>query len=234
MPENAAPMLSHAEAKRYYDRFGKKQDSQEFYEGKAVKALCDRADLEHATSVIEIGCGTGKLAAELLSDRLPDSARYLGLDVSSTMVELARARTAPFGERARIVQVDGSLPLPAADASADRFLATYVFDLLSEEEIAAMLSEAHRVLAPGGLLCVAGITPGPGGFSRFVSGVWTRIQHWRPMLVGGCRPLRLHEHLPEGQWRIVSCETVTAWGVASEVLVAATTGPDRRGDTIRE
>lgn len=220
MPETSENMLSSEEAKRYYDRFGKKQDSQEFYEGKAVRELCDRADLGHATSVLEIGCGTGKLAAELLGERLPREARYLGVDVSSTMVELARERTAPFGSRARIVQVDGSLPLPAKEGCADRFLATYVFDLLGDDDIAAMLAEAHRLLVPGGLLCVAGITPGPSGFSRFVSAVWTRIQHWRPMLVGGCRPLRLHEHLPEGEWAITACEIVTAWAVASEVLVA--------------
>ena len=38
------------------------------------------------------------------------------------------------------------------DRSFDRFISTYVLDLLSEENIDSLLSEAYRILRTGGLL----------------------------------------------------------------------------------
>ncbi|MCB9649147.1 MAG: class I SAM-dependent methyltransferase [Deltaproteobacteria bacterium] len=212
--------LTHAEAKRFYDHLGAKQDSQSFYEKAALERLLGHAELEHATHVLELGCGTGKLAVALLAERLPASARYLGLDLSSTMAELARRRTAPFGERAKIVQVDGRLPLPVDTGSVDRFIATYVFDLLAEDEINAMLAEAHRVLAPGGLLCLAGLTPGESGLGRVVSTTWTALHRLSPMLVGGCRPLTVGSTLSAKEWAVELRTPVRAFGITSEVLVA--------------
>ena len=78
----------------------------------AVARLRSHAELTEARRVVELGCGTGKLAADLLSSSLRTSARYTGFDVSATMVRLSRARTAVFGDRARIVQIDGSPALP--------------------------------------------------------------------------------------------------------------------------
>ena len=39
-----------------------------------------------------------------------------------------------------------------SDATFDRFISTYVLDLLSEENIDSLLSEAYRILRTGGLL----------------------------------------------------------------------------------
>ena len=52
--------------------------------------------------------GRGELAARLLHDHLPIDARYVGLDISSTMVSLAQGRLKPWSERARVDQSDGS------------------------------------------------------------------------------------------------------------------------------
>jgi hypothetical protein len=40
-------------------------------------------------------------------------------------------------------------------------------------------------------------------------------------LVGGCRPQRADRLLLEDRWRVDHRSVVTAWGVASEVLIAA-------------
>jgi trans-aconitate methyltransferase len=53
--------------------------------------------------VLEFGCGTGSLAATLLS-RLPIRSRYVGLDSSKTMVQLARKRLHRFAARAIVAQ----------------------------------------------------------------------------------------------------------------------------------
>jgi SAM-dependent methyltransferase len=188
--------LSHDEAHRFYDRFGARQDAQTCYERPALERLLPELRLAEAHALVEFGCGTGRLAAELLATQLSPECRYLSLDLSATMVGLARARVAPFGARAEVRQTDGAPRIDAPDGAFDRFLSCYVLDLLPEDEIRALLAEAHRVLAPGGLLGVAGLTRGEHGLSAVMSRVWTSIHQLRPALVGGCRPVAVAAQLP--------------------------------------
>jgi hypothetical protein len=50
---------------------------------------------------------------------------------------------------------------------------------------------------------------------------------WRraPDKLGGCRPLDLRALLPEEAWRVLHHETVSAFGLCSEVLVASPVTP---------
>ena len=214
------PTLTIPEAKKFYDRFGAKQDKQDFYEAPAVAALLAHGDFAHARSVFELGCGTGRLARKLLSDYLPSTSTYRGVDVSSTMAALATDRLSEFSERTVVSIYPGDTDLPAPSQSVDRFLATYVFDLLPEEAIRRMLGEARRILRPGGLLCLAGITPGTTVLSRVVMGLWSGVSKFAPTVVGGCRPLRVVEYVTAGGWQIKHHGVVVAYGIASEVLVA--------------
>jgi SAM-dependent methyltransferase len=204
----------------FYDRFGARQDRQGWYEEPALARLIAQGRFFAAGSVCEFGCGTGQLAARLLGGTLPAHARYLAVDASSTMVALARERLRPWAGRAEVRQSDGSLRVPGAVAPTERFLCTYVLDLLAEPDIAALLEEAARVLAPGGLLCVAGLTHGRGPLAGSVSRLWALLQRLHWPLVGGCRPLRVAPLLPPQRWRILHDESVAAWGITSEVLVA--------------
>jgi ubiquinone/menaquinone biosynthesis C-methylase UbiE len=215
-------VLTHGEAKAFYDHFGARQDWQRFYEDPAIDALLAAGAFGHASSVVELGCGTGRLAERLLRRHLPPTATYLGVDVSSTMVELSRTRLRPFRNRARVVETNGGFPLPAADGSCDRFLSTYVFDLLADEDIRAALADARRLLAPDGRICLASLTYGQTHISRFLCRVWMGLHALRPQWVGGCRPLRLEEHLGN-EWRIRDQRFVCALGVCSEVVVASIT-----------
>ena len=136
------------------------------------------------------------------------------------MVALASDRLAPWRHRATVTLVDGGAAMPAADGAADRFVANYVFDLLGPGEARAALAEAYRVLAPGGLLCTTGLTPGEHGLARFVSRAWTGVWARWPALVGGCRPIRLVDVLDPSDWVVGHQHTVVAWGIASEVVIA--------------
>jgi ubiquinone/menaquinone biosynthesis C-methylase UbiE len=213
------PVLSHDEARAFYDRFGARQDKQAFYEDAALDRLIAHSRFEEAHAVFEFGCGTGRLAERLLERHLPGGAEYTGIDVSPTMVSLATERLTHWP--ARILLGDGGMTVPAADGTFDRFVATYVLDLLSEVDGRALIAEAHRTLEPGGLLCVAGITHGRGALSAPIMALWGAIAGLAPRLVGGCRPQRADRLLLEESWRIDHHSVVTAWGVASEVLVAA-------------
>src|SRR5262249_37522516 len=150
--------LSHAAARAVYDRIGRWQDTQRFYEDFATADLLAHADLSRARSVLEFGSGTGRFAERLLREHLPPSARYRGIDVSPTMVALARIRLGPWRDRVTVEQTDGSPRIAAPDGAFDRFVSTFVLDLLSVDDIATLVGEAHRILSAEGLLCVAGLT----------------------------------------------------------------------------
>lgn len=214
------PVLSHEQARRVYDRIGARQDTQAFYEDRATEILVQHGRFETAHRVLEFGCGTGRFALRLLSHHLPGDARYRGLDLSPTMVRLAEERLAPFGSRAEVALTDGSPPVAEPAVSCDRFVSNYVLDLLSEDDIAAVVCEAHRILEPGGLLCVSSLSTGTGPFSRLMSRTWSRVHALRPALVGGCRPLDLLSWLPSELWRLRHHAKLTPFGVPSEVLVA--------------
>jgi ubiquinone/menaquinone biosynthesis C-methylase UbiE len=212
--------LSRQEARRVYDRIGGMQDSQAFYEDRATAELLRHAGFDTARRVFEFGCGTGRFALRLLSEHLPPTAAYRGVDLSPTMVGLARRRLEPFASRTEVALTDGEPPVGEEAGSYDRFVSSYVLDLLSEEDIAAVLREAHRILEPGGLLALSGLSTGSGPMSRVVAGVWSRIHALRPSLVGGCRPLELLGLLPEAEWRVRHHARVAPFAVPSEVVVA--------------
>ena len=212
--------LTRAQARAFYDRFGSKQDGQAFYEDAAVRDLLAHAEFERANAVFEFGCGTGRFAETLLTHHLPAAARYVGCDVSTTMVDLARERLTRFADRADVRLTDGAPRIEAPDAAFDRFVSNYVLDLLAPDDIACVLSEAHRVLTPGGRLCLVSLTHGTTWASRLVSWVWARVHRLRPQLVGGCRPLTLRPFLSDERWRIVHHRVVVAYAIPSEVVVA--------------
>ena len=150
--------FSRDDARRYYDRAGSFQDKQGFYEDVALDALVAHGGFAAARSVLEVGCGTGRFAQRLLEDHLSASARYVGIDISATMVGLAKGRLAGWSDRAEVRQTGGGFDYAALGGPFDRAVCTYVFDLLSPADIAAALAGIHAALAPGGLLCAAGLT----------------------------------------------------------------------------
>jgi ubiquinone/menaquinone biosynthesis C-methylase UbiE len=216
MPER---YLAPTAAARVYDRIGRFQDTQGFYERRAVVELIQRSRFEDARAVVEFGCGTGRLAEQLLARHLGPSAHYLGVDVSPRMVTLARERVRPWQKRAEILLTNGTLPLNEPDGSFDRFVACYVLDLFSPEQIAELLEEAARLLSPSGLLCLVSLTHGVSGKSALVTKTWTSIWRSYPQAVGGCRPIELLCFVGGDRWAIEQRLVVTSFAVPSEVLL---------------
>jgi SAM-dependent methyltransferase len=204
---------------RVYDRFGRLQDSQRFYEDGPVRLMVEQADLTHASAVFELGCGTGRVAQHLLKYVLPPDCTYVGVDVSPRMVDLSRERLRRWADRVTVSRVDGRLPLPADEGTVDRFLSTYVFDLLDPADAAATVQDAARIVVDGGLLALVSLAPADHGPRRWVSRAWTAVWDRWPGLVGGCRPLSLHG-LIGPEWWITGELTTARWGLTSTVLVA--------------
>src|SRR5438552_4334644 len=97
--------------------------------------------------VLEIGAGSGAMAAELLA-MFPDVTMCV-TDYDEAMVSVAAQRLSKFGGRAETRQADATA-LPFADGSFDAVLSWIMLHHTMAWEKA--LSEAARVLRPGGRL----------------------------------------------------------------------------------
>ena len=212
--------LTPTQAKKYYDNFGAKQDSQGFYEDKPIGIVEQEALFEQATNVFDFGFATGKRSSDLFKTKLSETCKYTGQDISDTMITLAQEKMEPWKDRPQVRLTDGSTTLPEPDNTFDRFFSTYVLDLLPEQETKNILNEAKRVLEPNGMLCLVGITSGKNIRSKIVSGGWKLIFKLRPSVVGGCRPIDLTKFVLEPDWKILFHKKVTAKMVASEILIA--------------
>ena len=103
------------------------------------------AKLGEWARILDAGCGTGYGTAELAG-----AASVTGTDIAAEAVEYARSRYG--GERVRFVR-SACETLPFGDAAFDLVVAFEVIEHLDRWE--DLLSEAKRVLKPGGVLLVS-------------------------------------------------------------------------------
>lgn len=109
--------------------------------------------------VLDLGAGTGLLAATLAT-ALPE-ATFVLLDEAPAMLERARERLAPLGDRVATVVADLRDPLPAGEF--DVIASALAIHHLADNGKADLYTRAAAALAPGGVFVnaeqVAGPTP---------------------------------------------------------------------------
>jgi ubiquinone/menaquinone biosynthesis C-methylase UbiE len=114
------------------------------------------ADVRPGDSVLDVGCGTGRLALEV-SRQVGTTGRVCGIDPGAEQIARARAKAAQ-----RHVPVDFQVgvieELPFPDATFDVVLSTLTMHHLPALLKRRGLVEITRVLKPGGRLVIADFT----------------------------------------------------------------------------
>jgi SAM-dependent methyltransferase len=111
----------------------------------AWEPLLRTARIGLGTRVLDVGCGSG----ELLEHLQEQGAVPSGVDPAPRMAELARARA--VGVDVRLGELE---QLPFDDGAFDAVLAVNAFQFAEDQD--AALAEAGRVLAPDGVVGLAG------------------------------------------------------------------------------
>jgi SAM-dependent methyltransferase len=117
--------------------------------GKALAGRLERFGLEPTDYLIDVGCGSGRLAFALAQSKYRDTLRYLGLDIVPAMLEFAATKCRQPAWRFELIS---DLTIPEEGGRADMVCFFSVFTHLMQEESFLYLGEARRVLRPGGLI----------------------------------------------------------------------------------
>jgi trans-aconitate 2-methyltransferase len=109
--------------------------------------VLDSIELRGDECALDLGCGSGRLTAEL-AGRLP-SGRVIAVDSSPSMIATAREALVPhFGERITLIESD--LLALEMDSVADLAFSTATFHWVLDH--ARLFRVIHRALKPGGRL----------------------------------------------------------------------------------
>jgi trans-aconitate 2-methyltransferase len=115
------------------------------------RVVLERLELAGDETVLDAGCGTGRVTEELLK-ALPDG-RVIALDASAPMIEQAKLRLAGAGERVSFLHVDlldlSPDVLPGTGA-VDAVFSTATFHWVTDHE--RLFANIRSVLRPGGQL----------------------------------------------------------------------------------
>ena len=142
------------------------------------------------SGVVDVACGTGKLAAALAAHVGP-GGRVVGVDLAPVMID--HARTLHPGVPGLSFEVGNALSLPYPDGEFDA--ATIAFGLRNLADFEAGFRELGRVVRPGGwVVCLELSVPRPAWWGRTYHAAFRRFAP----LVGALlfRRRSAYEYLP--------------------------------------
>ncbi len=162
-----------------------------------------------ASSIIDIGCGTGLLTCELARR----GYRMTGVDPSGAMLDVARHR--PGGERVRWIEGDAS-QLDEADADLAIMTGHVAQAIADDQSWHATLVATRAALRPGGRVAFESRNPGPRPWAA-----WTPQASRRRIDDAAHGPIEVWCQLVEVHDERVRFECHYRFASAGEELVSA-------------
>lgn len=147
----------------------------------------------HPQHILDVATGTGDFAIDLYRKLQPQ--QVVGIDLSQGMLDVAREKIARRGlSDAITVQQGDCLALPFMDGSFDAV--TVAFGVRNFEHLLQGYKEMHRVLEPGGILCVVELSTPRNRVVRWFYDLYTlHIIPWMGSLKSGDRSA--YRYLPQ-------------------------------------
>jgi ubiquinone/menaquinone biosynthesis C-methylase UbiE len=142
--------VDSADVRAFFERVSGEWDSMRssFYNERVIDALAERAGVDSTCRVVDVGTGTGFVAAGLA----PRAAAVIGVDNSPAMLAVAERNLRAL-HVGNVQLLEGELDvLPLEDDSMDAAVANMV--LHHAPDPAAMLTEMARVVRSGGVVAV--------------------------------------------------------------------------------
>ncbi|MDA2923049.1 class I SAM-dependent methyltransferase [Acidobacteria bacterium AH-259-L09] len=143
-----------------------------------VKIFKDFPTDRHFDSILEIGCGYGRIPLYLSKEKNLSCNRYYGVDLSEKMLRHLlgyneQYNFLPSAEIVLICQSAGILPLE--DDSIDCVVSSAVFCHMAKESVKKALAEISRIIKPGGVFIFEDSFPNRNCFANMPTYIRTQI-----------------------------------------------------------
>ena len=127
-------------------------------ESKAQKRALQIANIQDNSTILDVAVGTGRLLREIMK-RNPSGQNY-GIDISRGMLAKAKHYLLKHKNQNYTLEIGSAFDINMDDDSVDILFNNYLFDLVSFDQMDAVIEEFKRVLKPGGKLVLVNMTKG--------------------------------------------------------------------------
>jgi len=199
-----------------YDRMAKWYNA---IAGRSEKQL-RRAGLRQLNAVpgetiLEIGFGTGQSLLEI-ADAVGNSGKVYGIDISSRMLETAKARVVAAGYGGTIeLQCMDATTLPYAENTFDGLFMSFVLEVFEPSEIGPLLEQCRKVIKTDGRLCVVAMS------TEGKRGTMMKIYEWAHAKLPNtidCRPINAGELIRAAKFEVIEDIVTSLWGLSVEIV----------------
>jgi len=185
--QEALPYIPDSDVRNWVGPFQKKNYYHELGLAQARKVK-DWLNISKSSSVLDIGCGCGRLALHFLNE-IAEPGSYCGLDCSKNLVDFCHQSLKPANQAFSFQHLDSrngsynpegkndptSLKLPFPDGRFSAAIAWSVFTHMDFDSVKNYVNEIHRVLSEDGLFCFTMNLHDSGTLQRITDGQSTLI-----------------------------------------------------------